>query len=83
MGVAGIDGFELMEAIRDEFGIDMSGFDNDRYFGEEPNFGSLLHFFKSLLSFRSPSRNIPRLEIRHLQIVVDQGQWFCPNEEAP
>jgi len=57
LGVAGADGFEFMEAFGKRYGVDLSMFDCEAYFGAEagPNPFSLLWSLSRLLVGKKPS----------------------------
>src|SRR5262249_56792673 len=78
LGVAGMDGEELMEAIARTFTVDLRGFDWVEYFGPEQAFNPFVYFWRWYRDGRSPTASIPRLEVRHLKQIVHDGYWSPP-----
>ncbi|WP_372574691.1 hypothetical protein [Ruegeria jejuensis] len=77
-GVAGDDGFELLEAISNEFEIDMSHVDSWRYFGPEGAYNPFYHLY-CFVRGKKLDHNIVRLEISDLKSTVEAGIWQEPN----
>ncbi|WP_409998028.1 MULTISPECIES: DUF1493 family protein [unclassified Bradyrhizobium] len=69
LGVDGDDAVEFLQRFQSEFGVDMSGFRFDQYFGGEGF--SLIGFLRGL---SSAARKKP-LTIKMLCDVVARGRW--------
>lgn len=76
-GVAGDDGFELLEAIANEFAIDMSDVDSCRYFGPEAPYNPIYHLY-CFVRGKKLDHDIVRLEISDLKRTVETGVWQEP-----
>ena len=76
LGVAGQDGWELLEAFGTTFGVDMNECDDSLYFGSEgANLPLMLWQF---LTGTFVKESAERLEISHLKAVCERGRWFDP-----
>ncbi|WP_316205374.1 DUF1493 family protein [Bradyrhizobium sp. SZCCHNS3004] len=70
LGVDGDDAAEMIQRFQHEFGIEMSEFEFDRYFGREGF--SLIGFLKNLL-LSHPNKK--PLTIKMLCDVAKKGRW--------
>ena len=76
--IAGLDGFDLMEAFSSEFSVDIAGFDFERYFGAELPFNPIFYAFDMLRGVDRRKEVLP-LSVHHLHEVALRGHWFEPN----
>ena len=77
LGVAGLDGADLLDAIGREFGIDLSVVDWPEYFGEESAFDPLGAIWRQFVMQRSQIAT-PALLISDLLRTVEAGEWCEP-----
>lgn len=77
-GVTGDDGLELLNAIANEFEIDMSDVDSRRYFGSESAYNPINHLY-CFVRGKKMDEGIIRLEIANLKQSVESGGWQEPN----
>jgi hypothetical protein len=75
-GVAGDDGYELIEEIGRQFQIDLNGINSARYFGPETR--NLFHDFMLFLRGGNPDDDIVRLDIVDLKGTIETGIWQEP-----
>jgi hypothetical protein len=72
--IAGDDALEVLEILRGEFGVDLSGLRFESYFpGESDALGDHL---RRKLGFKQTDK-VP-VTVKHLIAVVQQGRWFDP-----
>lgn len=73
-GVTGDDAWELLEAIHEKFGTDLSDLDFEQYFrGEAEGLLSPL-----LNRSREKHRRAFPVTVGHIFQVVEKGKWFAP-----
>ncbi|MAD43869.1 MAG: hypothetical protein CMI02_11845 [Oceanospirillaceae bacterium] len=73
-GITGDDAWELLEAIQEKFGTDLSDLDFELYFhGEAEGLLSRL-----LNRSREKHRLAFPVTVNHLFQVVEKGKWFAP-----
>ena len=77
-GVAGDDGLELLEAIANEFEIEMSNVESCRYFGPEAPYNPFYHLY-CMAQGKKLHHDLVRLEISDLKSTVENGIWQEPN----
>ena len=75
VGMDGDDAGEFLDAFRDEFGVDMAGFDFDLYFGGEGFFPPLYLYW--LLFDRRKLRSIP-VTLADLAASAEAKKWIPP-----
>jgi acyl carrier protein len=75
LGVDGDDAEELLEAIRDEFGVDFADFKLARFFACEPHLFSPVIRLWSWLRGDEPLRS---MTVAHLARVALSRAWFEP-----
>ncbi|WP_282605016.1 DUF1493 family protein [Pelagibius sp. Alg239-R121] len=75
LGVAGLDGAELLEAIGKRFGIDVSEVEWWRYFGPEVGYDPIRHLL-AVLSSKNLTEDIVTLRISDLKRIVAAGKWI-------
>lgn len=77
LGVAGLDGYDLLSAIGVEFDIDITQVPWPRYFGEEASYNPVTHLVRSVTG--KPHHNgIIRLRVSDLKKTVEKGSWEEP-----
>jgi len=76
-GVGGMDGEELIDAIGEEFGIDMSEVAWWDYFGEELPYNPFYHLY-CFVRGRRLDHDIVRLQISDLKATIERGAWQPP-----
>jgi acyl carrier protein len=76
-GVGGMDGEELLDAIGEEFGIDMTEVPWWDYFGEERPYNPFYHLY-CFLKGKRLDHDIVRLQISDLKTTIDKGSWQPP-----
>ena len=77
LGVDGLDGADLLDAIGTRYGIDMSDVDWSRYFGPERPYNPLYHLW-CLLRGRRLDHGIVPLRISDLRRSIQSGRWQEP-----
>jgi acyl carrier protein len=83
LGVAGLDGADLLDAVGREFGVDLSVADWPAYFGEELPFdplAALWRCFERLHRGGAPKPEVPELRVRDLLRSIERGEWSPPTE---
>ena len=87
LGVAGDDGYELLEAFADEFGIDISGVVHTNYFGNESMvqgcYSSLIPVAAAINPpfaehVRHAVRGLRVLTVRDMVRSAREGRWIRP-----
>ncbi|NOD62535.1 MULTISPECIES: DUF1493 family protein [unclassified Ruegeria] len=76
-GVAGDDGAEVLQAIANEFEIDIGDVDGARYFGSEAPYNPFYHL-QCFLQGKRLDHDIVRLEISDLVKTVKTRKWCEP-----
>jgi len=80
LGVAGLDGAELLAAIGREFGMDLSAIDWAEYFGEELARDPLCAAWRDFVRVHAaPPPPAPALRIRDLALTIERGLWVEPS----
>lgn len=74
LDIAGLDGWNLMDRIREEFDIDMTSKDYESYFGDELPFNPFFSVWR-WVSGRNPTQAVPRLEVQDLLRVIATKRW--------
>src|SRR5205809_79302 len=76
LGIDGADGWELIEAFGEEFGVDLGGFEPSRYFGPEggifpPLF--LVQFFRVFILNENPHKiaGVEPITVQDLVIAAE------------
>jgi hypothetical protein len=79
LGLAGADGWELVDRLNETYSIDWADFDPYAFFGPEVGFNPL-SFLKSVFSGRhAVDMELARkVTVGHLKAVCLQGKWFYP-----
>ncbi len=77
LGVAGMDGADLLEAIGTQYGLDLSDVDWSRYFGPELSYNPLYHLWR-LIRGRRLDHDIVPLRISDLRRSIRAGNWQEP-----
>jgi acyl carrier protein len=77
IGVDGDDGWELIAALGEQFGVDLSPFRPDLHFGPEGD-GFVL-WLRRLLRLE-PSRFVP-ITVGDLVAAARSGRWLTPDRE--
>jgi hypothetical protein len=83
-GVAGLDGYDYMEAFSKKFDVDLTDFNWGYYFGPEQGISPIsliLYLYLKIRGNRENSCNLPSITIGHLVECVQKGKWFEPNNE--
>jgi len=82
LGVAGQDGADLLAAVGQEFGLDLSVIDWAEYFGEEAPFDPLRAIWRGFLRVYSaaPPAERPALRVRDLLATIETGRWAEPGD---
>ena len=70
--MCGMDAWCFMVDFEERFSVDLSGYDEDRFFHPEPN---IIDSLKQLFGVKQ-SRE--QLTLEHLYKVAKKGQWFNP-----
>ena len=78
LGIYGDDACEMLEEVREKFGVDFTGFDFSRYFPNETD-GSILPLFKM---FGYKGRRFTGFPVGHLRAVAASGRWFEPELQS-
>jgi hypothetical protein len=79
LGLAGADGWELVDRLNKAYSIDWVDFDPYGFFGPEVGFNPF-SFFKSVFSGRRAAdmELMRKVTVAHLKTVCLQGKWFHP-----
>lgn len=72
LGIAGLDGWELMEKIKSEFGIEMEEEDYLPYFGDEAAYNPIRVIIEKI---RGADVDIPRLKVSDLLNSIFLKKW--------
>jgi len=79
LGVAGEDGWRLIERLHREFDVKFEGFDSDAYFGPEVAFNPFFYLYEKLVGRQAEfRRKAGMLTVGHLREVCQRGAWFEP-----
>jgi hypothetical protein len=73
-GIAGMDGWELMERIKREFEVDMTEDDYLPYFDDELPYNPFRHMLDSIRGI-DRANEIPRLELGRLLKIIKDRHW--------
>lgn len=81
LGVSPREARGFLAAFGEEFGVDLSGFDAEEYFGDEgaefvPLVLPELFYLKSFVAGRLG--HLPAIALRDLAIWAEEGRWFPP-----
>lgn len=81
LGVAGLDGANLLAAIGREFDMDLSVIDWAEYFGEEAALDPLRAIWRGFLRVYSDgsAKTSPALRVRDLLATIETGRWVEPS----
>lgn len=72
MHLDGADAFTFMDDFFDDFDVDVTGYDHDRYaMSERDLFNPFRAVWRGL--FHRPTLSFP---VSHLMAVAEQGRWF-------
>lgn len=77
LGVAGLDGADLLQAIGAEFELDLSAVDWPAYFGEESAFDPLRAIWRKFID-QDAASEAPPLRISDLLHTIESGGWRAP-----
>ncbi len=80
LGMAGLDGAELLEEIGARFDIDLSRVDWVRYFGAERRYNPFHHLW-CMLGGRRLDEGIVPLRVSDLKRSVTERRWCEPSRE--
>lgn len=79
LGIAGADGYDLLDKLSEEYGISWGDFDSIEWFGPEAGFNPLA-YFRAVLDgdqVKQLERD-RRFTLGHLRQVCERGEWFDP-----
>ena len=79
LGMDGDDAYEFLQAFWTEFGVDMTDFPYDEYFGPESGF--IFFNFVYYLLFRRDKLRLKELTFRELVRAAEAKRWVSPEQK--
>lgn len=79
LGIAGADGWEIIDKLNDVYTIDWKDFDPNDHFGPEVGFNPFMYFWRRWTGEQQTYEAFARkVTVGHLKAVCLSGQWFDP-----